>query len=221
MDNSSLSTVGAQNAQITPIPRSSTSINTTNTTTGNINGGGDTNARSAEAEADSSQHSSRSKPSSSNSRKSNASEHYALNLGEGSNEQIEHEHEPNEEIRQEQESKLNLPEDEDIPVSGFAVASNKRNADFHELFPNVPEGDYLIGGGCFDSLLFSLSSSVLILFYLFMIVVIEHDTDSFFGGLIWQIMDVHCREKFSFMENCTFQRAMFPSMLIFLDGSRT
>ncbi|KAJ3541640.1 hypothetical protein NMY22_g3805 [Coprinellus aureogranulatus] len=35
-------------------------------------------------------------------------------------------------------------EQEDIPVTGFAVASNKRNADFHELFPSVPEGDYLI-----------------------------------------------------------------------------
>ncbi|KZT01154.1 uncharacterized protein LAESUDRAFT_493035 [Laetiporus sulphureus 93-53] len=33
---------------------------------------------------------------------------------------------------------------EDIPVTGFAVASNKRNQDFHELFPTVPEGDYLI-----------------------------------------------------------------------------
>lgn len=31
-----------------------------------------------------------------------------------------------------------------IPVTGFAVASNKRNADFHELFPNIPDGDYLI-----------------------------------------------------------------------------
>uniref|UniRef100_A0A8H8CQ57 Uncharacterized protein n=1 Tax=Psilocybe cubensis TaxID=181762 RepID=A0A8H8CQ57_PSICU len=36
--------------------------------------------------------------------------------------------------------------EEDIPVTGFAVASNKRNADFHELFPGVPEGDYLIEG---------------------------------------------------------------------------
>ncbi|KAF8195080.1 hypothetical protein BJ912DRAFT_900980 [Pholiota molesta] len=34
--------------------------------------------------------------------------------------------------------------EDDIPVTGFAVASNKRNADFHELFPTVPEGDYLI-----------------------------------------------------------------------------
>ena len=36
--------------------------------------------------------------------------------------------------------------DDVIPVTGFAVASNKRNADFHELFPAVPEGDYLIEG---------------------------------------------------------------------------
>ena len=37
---------------------------------------------------------------------------------------------------------------DDIPVTGFAVASNKRNQDFHELFPSVPEGDYLIEGEC-------------------------------------------------------------------------
>ncbi|KAJ7753719.1 GRAM-domain-containing protein [Mycena metata] len=38
---------------------------------------------------------------------------------------------------------------EDIPVTGFAVASNKRNADFHDLFPDIPEGDYLIDDyGC-------------------------------------------------------------------------
>jgi hypothetical protein len=36
--------------------------------------------------------------------------------------------------------------DMNIPVTGFAVASSKRNADFHDLFPNVPEGDYLIEG---------------------------------------------------------------------------
>lgn len=36
----------------------------------------------------------------------------------------------------------------DIPVTGFAVASYKRNADFHELFPSIPEGDYLIEGEC-------------------------------------------------------------------------
>lgn len=41
------------------------------------------------------------------------------------------------------DSDLDLGE-HDIPVTGFAVASNKRNADFHELFSNIPEGDYLI-----------------------------------------------------------------------------
>jgi len=40
---------------------------------------------------------------------------------------------------------------DDIPVTGFAVASNRRNADFHELFPTVPEGDYLIEGPFFLS----------------------------------------------------------------------
>lgn len=35
---------------------------------------------------------------------------------------------------------------DNIPVTGFAVASSKRNADFHELFPEIPEGDYLIEG---------------------------------------------------------------------------
>ncbi len=37
---------------------------------------------------------------------------------------------------------------DDIPVTGFAVASNKRNAEFHENFPWIPEGDYLIEGDC-------------------------------------------------------------------------
>ena len=36
--------------------------------------------------------------------------------------------------------------DDNIPVTGIAVASKKRNADFHELFPSIPEGDYLIEG---------------------------------------------------------------------------
>ncbi|WVQ62718.1 uncharacterized protein L199_000866 [Kwoniella botswanensis] len=34
--------------------------------------------------------------------------------------------------------------DDDLPVTGFAVASNRRNADFHTLFPSIDEGDYLI-----------------------------------------------------------------------------
>lgn len=33
---------------------------------------------------------------------------------------------------------------DDIPVTGFAVASARRNQEFHEMFPAVPEGDYLI-----------------------------------------------------------------------------
>ncbi|BEJ10935.1 hypothetical protein CspHIS471_0103570 [Cutaneotrichosporon sp. HIS471] len=43
----------------------------------------------------------------------------------------------------------NLSEDDGIdhlPVTGFAVASNRRNAEFHGLFPTVDEGDYLIEG---------------------------------------------------------------------------
>jgi hypothetical protein len=33
-----------------------------------------------------------------------------------------------------------------LPVTGFAVASTKRNHDFHALFPEVDEDDYLIEG---------------------------------------------------------------------------
>ncbi|CAL1694873.1 unnamed protein product [Somion occarium] len=33
---------------------------------------------------------------------------------------------------------------DDIPVTGFAVASARRNQEFHEMFSNIPEGDYLI-----------------------------------------------------------------------------
>ncbi len=35
---------------------------------------------------------------------------------------------------------------ESLAVTGFAVASNRRNVDFHALFPEVDEGDYLIEG---------------------------------------------------------------------------
>ncbi|KAJ7834972.1 hypothetical protein B0H14DRAFT_2363648 [Mycena olivaceomarginata] len=34
--------------------------------------------------------------------------------------------------------------EDELPVTGFAVASNKRNAEFHVLFPDIPEEDYLI-----------------------------------------------------------------------------
>ncbi|KAL0570361.1 hypothetical protein V5O48_011608, partial [Marasmius crinis-equi] len=33
---------------------------------------------------------------------------------------------------------------QDWGVTGFAVASSRRNTEFHELFPGIPEGDYLI-----------------------------------------------------------------------------
>ena len=33
-------------------------------------------------------------------------------------------------------------------ITGFAVASSKRNADFHGMFQSVPEDDYLIEGEC-------------------------------------------------------------------------
>jgi hypothetical protein len=36
--------------------------------------------------------------------------------------------------------------EDELPVTGFAVASNKRNAEFHVLFPDIPEEDYLIDG---------------------------------------------------------------------------
>lgn len=39
-------------------------------------------------------------------------------------------------------------EGDHLPVTGFAVASNRRNAEFHALFPTVDEGDYLIEGEC-------------------------------------------------------------------------
>jgi hypothetical protein len=48
------------------------------------------------------------------------------------------------EDEEEEESDSDL--DDSLPVTGFAVASNRRNADFHALFPTVDEGDYLIEG---------------------------------------------------------------------------
>ncbi|KAI0348329.1 GRAM-domain-containing protein [Trametopsis cervina] len=41
------------------------------------------------------------------------------------------------------DDELDLDAD-DIPVTGFAVASARRNQEFHEMFPTIPEGDYLI-----------------------------------------------------------------------------
>lgn len=36
--------------------------------------------------------------------------------------------------------------DDDIPITGFAVATMKRNQEFHDLFPTIPADDYLIDG---------------------------------------------------------------------------
>ncbi len=47
----------------------------------------------------------------------------------------------------EDDDDLDLDAD-DIPVTGFAVASARRNQEFHEMFPSIPEGDYLIEGAC-------------------------------------------------------------------------
>jgi len=47
------------------------------------------------------------------------------------------------------EGQFAWPQDVSQQVTGFAVASSKRNADFHSLFPVVPEDDYLIESyGC-------------------------------------------------------------------------
>ena len=40
--------------------------------------------------------------------------------------------------------------DDDIPITGFAVATMKRNQEFHELFPTIPTDDYLIDGVSFS-----------------------------------------------------------------------
>ena len=39
--------------------------------------------------------------------------------------------------------------DDDIPITGFAVATMKRNQEFHDLFPTIPEEEYLIDGVSF------------------------------------------------------------------------
>lgn len=37
----------------------------------------------------------------------------------------------------------------DVLGTGYALASSKRNSEFHLLFKNIPEDDYLIEGACF------------------------------------------------------------------------
>ena len=85
--------------------------------------------------------------------------------------------------------------DGDIPVTGFAVASNKRNADFHELFRRIPEGDYLIEGA---------QPAV-------------YDAPRLLIAM--QTMVVHCNVRSSFKGAYTFRRTIFASMPISSVGS--
>lgn len=87
----------------------------------------------------------------------------------------------------------------DLPVHGFAVASNKRNIEFHALFPEIDEGDYLIDG--------------------------EHVTRKSFEGPLFiappQITDVHCKRIFWFKAGFTFLNTTCLSMPTSLGGSPT
>jgi len=93
---------------------------------------------------------------------------------------------------------MDLDLGEDIPVTGFAVASNRRNADFHELFSNVPEGDYLIEG---ESLLHLVGNARL-------------------TAVDRQITGVHYRERSSSKAESTYLRTMYASTPTFSDGSQ-
>lgn len=53
-----------------------------------------------------------------------------------------HDYEDEDDDEDESDSDL----DEHLPVTGFAVASNRRQHEFHGMFPAVDEGDYLIEG---------------------------------------------------------------------------
>lgn len=63
--------------------------------------------------------------------------------GEGSDAALEFDDEDDDDDESDSEIESGLP------VTGFAVASNRRNAEFHQMFPSVDEGDYLIEGRLF------------------------------------------------------------------------
>ena len=90
--------------------------------------------------------------------------------------------------------------DDLIPVTGFAVASTKRNQDFHEMFPTVPEGDYLIEGWSF-ALSFSSVRR--------------------FKTQFLQITDAHSKGKFSYKEGYISRKIIFASMQIYSGGLQT
>ncbi|KAG8688616.1 hypothetical protein FRC11_005138 [Ceratobasidium sp. 423] len=103
----------------------------------------------------------------------------------------------------------------EIPIStGFGVMSSRRNADFHELFPNVPEGDHLIrdygcalqweiliygrlyisdNSMCFNANIFGWITNFIIPFY--EVTAIEKKTTTFIRSAI-QIST--CRAKYTF-----------------------
>jgi len=61
----------------------------------------------------------------------------------------QHDYDSDDEYGSDEESEHGSDTDalDHLPVTGFAVASNRRNAEFHAMFPSVDEGDYLIEGG--------------------------------------------------------------------------
>ena len=97
------------------------------------------------------------------------------------------------EDRTDDETDIDL--EDNFPVTGFAVASNKRNADFHELFPNIPDGDYLIEGesGVVSPPLLQPAQP-------------------------WQTMAVLCSGKSSFKAGFTSLKTIYVSMPTYLDG---
>lgn len=90
--------------------------------------------------------------------------------------------------------------DQDIPITGFAVASSKRNADFHEVFPEIPDDDYLIEG------IPSFKNIPVISCHLLRTP---------------QIMVVPCRRRSSFKVGCTSRRTTWPFTQTSLVGSPT
>jgi hypothetical protein len=93
-----------------------------------------------------------------------------------------------------EDDELDLDAD-DIPVTGFAVASARRNQEFHEMFPGVPEGDYLIEGACCG---------------------VAHVYPRLF--LVTQIMAAPYSVKSSSKGDCTYPRTMFVSTPTFSVG---
>jgi hypothetical protein len=99
----------------------------------------------------------------------------------------------------EDDSDDELDLDDDIPVTGFAVASTRRNIEFHEMFPTVPEGDYLIEGKTTTRKVYC----------------------AWLMRNIFQTTDVHLPEKFWFKAVSTSQRITFAFTPTSLAGSQT